>query len=195
MTNRADEHPSPAERRPRRRVGVTGLVVTTVGLVLCVVSFTTVAWLHFDYLTSDGSSIHSSFDDLRQAMSVPGAPALPHLYFGGLAWAALGVTTVLAVASAFDGPYRRAFGLVGFLAGLAGVLLSLLTMVKFSGGAFSAVVKHEFSVGPWLAFAGFFVLAAGSLIGWAADPEPEPAVESSTSTEQPEASEDRVSDG
>jgi hypothetical protein len=149
--------PFPVGEEPTRRgVGRIGLIVIIVGFGLVVFSYLSPNWI------SSGFAGHSyTAANLRHAPHVTGIAAG---YFNWIGWLMLLATTGFAAGGAFPIVMREASARVAaFLGVLSGAMtlavLSDLAAPKTLGSFWKYV-----AVGPYLAIAGFLVIAIGGFI-------------------------------
>jgi hypothetical protein len=153
--------PAPYTQRPvSRGVGVSGLILTALGAIGCVIAFTAVDWYkggrsHF----SDVSNV------VDQADKIGFATGAAKVYFSWLAWVLLAVAVILAIIANLPTPASGAFRALGALVAAAGIGMTFWA-VQFlhHRGAYSEYIKNA-RVGFYLTLAGFLLIGIGALIG------------------------------
>jgi hypothetical protein len=142
---------------PGLRVGVVGSVLTLIGAVLLIVSFTALDWL-----SADGASI--KFSDLHNAFSGAHLAQPADAYFGWLAWTLLVVAVLVALLANAPMGLSVALRPLGLILGLVGAGLTFWALKFNSETDYSDVLKHT-SVGFWFAVVGFVLAAVGAISG------------------------------
>lgn len=144
----------------RRGLGLSGLILTALGAIACVIAFTAVDWYkggksHF----SDVSNV------VDQADKVGFATGAAKVYFSWLAWVLLAAAVILAIIANLPTPVSGAFRALGALVGLAAIGMTFWA-VQFlhHQGAYSEYIKNA-RVGFYLTLAGFLLITIGALIG------------------------------
>lgn len=144
------DRPSAFERS--RSYGIAGTVLTLLGGLAVLASFTVLDWYHGASFSEIGNSNLS-------------ASGLPNAYFGWLGWACLVVTVIAGILASVPTPAVRIFRIIGIVVGIAGAGLTFLA-IDFSGGntAYSQYIKNA-QFGFYLAVGGFLLAGIGAGIG------------------------------
>jgi hypothetical protein len=143
---------------PSSSFGLVGAGIAALGLVLGLVSFLALDWV-------SGANGSGTFSDLHELIDQLGSDALPGdtaMYFSWLGWVLLIGATVLAFLACLPGPVSVALRVLGFLAGLAGIGL---TIWAIKGSDDWGQVFDDKGAGFYLALAAFLLIAVGALIG------------------------------
>jgi hypothetical protein len=147
------EQPSAFERS--RSYGIVGTVLTLLGGIAVLVSFTALDWYR-----------GSTFSDLRSATdNNPNAEGFATAYFGWLGWVALIVVVVAGVLASLPTPVLRICRIIGIVVGVAMAGLTFLA-IDFSGDStgYSNYLKHA-QIGFYFAVAGFLIAGIGAGVG------------------------------
>jgi xanthosine utilization system XapX-like protein len=143
----------------QRGVGITGIVFTAIGAALGVVAFTALDW---------GKTSPTKFSDLHHTVTaldrVGVATGIAKLYVGWLGWTLLAVAVVLAIAANLPSPASPALRIVGALAGLAGIGLTLWAIDLGHGPPYTEFLKNA-RVGFYVALGAFVFISLGAMIG------------------------------
>jgi hypothetical protein len=151
---------------PRRRsFGFVAAVLTVIGGVILVVSFTATTW------TNIGGA-HTSFSMIRNSglLTGPNAPGLPYAYFNWLAWLLFAVVVAFGLAGALPTPIHVPFRVFGALAGVAGIVFTYFAYERLLAAASHYTLGYRdslqgASVGFYMALGGFLVAAIGAATG------------------------------
>lgn len=135
------------------KFGVAGATLAGIGAILLIISFTAVDWLKFG---------GTSFSDLHDAASSPGAPAMSSVYFGWLAWTLAIVLVVVAIVASLPSPASSPLRALGGVLGAAGIVFTIFGLKgdQSFGDTFSNARG-----GFYLALAGFLLAGIGALMG------------------------------
>ncbi len=145
--------PSAFERS--RSYGIVGTVLTLLGGVAVLVSFTALDW----YRGLTFSDIHTNLN------SDSDANGFAKVYFGWLGWVALIIVVVAGVLASFPTAALRICRIVGIVVGVAMSGLTFLA-IDFSGNGtgYSDYLKDA-QVGFYFAVAGFLIAGIGAGVG------------------------------
>jgi hypothetical protein len=145
--------PSAFERS--RSYGIVGTVLTLLGGIAVLVSFTALDWYR-----------NSTFGDINTSLSNnPNANGFAKVYFGWLGWVALVIVVVAGVLASFPTPALRICRIIGIVVGIAMSGLTFLA-IDFSGNStgYSDYLKNA-QIGFYFAVAGFLLAGIGAGIG------------------------------
>lgn len=145
--------------RSQRSVGVVGLVISTIGAALVVVSFLALNWLSGS--NGAGGRENIKFSDFHELYSDE-SPTIPRLYFNWLGWALLAAVLVCAVLGNAPTRLHAFWRVLGIVIGFGSVAVTFFAL--YHGISLSALSKIG-SAGFWLALAGFFIAGIGAAIG------------------------------
>jgi hypothetical protein len=153
---------------PSQKFGITSFVLTLIGTVLTVLSFTAVNWF-------DGPA-SSKFSRIHQVINAAvangiGSPPIARAYFSWLGWVLLAaaiVVALLAATPAIGGPFRIA----GVVVAVAAVALTFVAIKVFKDAAvlntefrsYGSYLKHA-RRGFYLAVTGFVLIGIGAALG------------------------------
>lgn len=151
-----------------RGIGVTGVVVLSVGIALVLLSIRVLSWYAVDGNT-DSAGSGFTFTDLRGNADQLGAP-IASAYFDWLAVALLIALAVVGFLANLRGPASDVLRVLGFLLGVVGTAgtyyaLAQLFNAQRAAGASDHSVAHNSTLGVWLALAGFLTAGAGAVLG------------------------------
>ena len=138
-----------------RSYGIVGTVLTLLGGIAVLVSFTALDWYH-----------NSTFSDINTSLgNDSNANGFAKVYFGWLGWTALIVVVVAGVLASFPTPALRICRIIGIVVGIAMAGLTFLA-IDFSGDStgYSNYLKHA-QIGFYFAVAGFLIAGIGAGVG------------------------------
>lgn len=134
--------------------GIVGTVLTLLGGIILVVSFTAVDWF------TQGLS----FSDVSTQLNNGNGNGFATAYFGWLAWVFLIITVVAGVLASFPSPALRALRIIGVVVGVAAAGLTFLAINLGAGTTYGHNLAHA-RVGFYLAIVGFLLAGIGAGIG------------------------------
>jgi hypothetical protein len=151
----ADPHAATRKHisRPSDRSPALGLITGLIGVILVILSFTTLTW-------SDGGFVAKDFAFFHTFSSQPG-PELTKLYFGWLAVSGFILTTAIAFAAKLRSPAAAVMRALG--AALAVAFAALTFAALAVSNSIHDVLAHAGS-GFWTAVVGFICLGAGAIL-------------------------------
>ena len=146
------DQPSAFERS--QSYGIVGTVLTLLGGIAVLVSFTALDWF------KNGIT----FGDLHDQASADQLSGFASVYFGWLGWVFLIIVVIAGVLASVPTPALRICRIIGIVIGLAAAGLSFLAIQLNSAQAYSTYLKDA-RIGFWLAVVGFLFAAIGAGIG------------------------------
>jgi hypothetical protein len=161
MPGSVQEQPPPVPPDPQRgrQFGVVGAVLTALGAIAVLVSFTTVDWLKFP--NTSFSLIHHRFSGAH-----PGISGLTQAYFSWVGWLLFGLVFVAAFCANL--PQRRLALLrpIGFALAVVAIGLTFWA-ISFSNSVRPTYLEYlrMERTGFYLAIAGFLMMGIGALMG------------------------------
>ena len=149
--------PASQEPRPvvvRSATPVPGLLIITIGLVLLIVSMTTLTWFSSDFISAN-------FGELHHSSGLNSAPWWFQSYFEWQAVTYLILSFVGAYTTKLINPANLALRVVFFLYAVGGAVTTFLAPLDVE--SFHTLMKSA-DAGYWSAVAGFLCIAAGVVI-------------------------------
>jgi hypothetical protein len=148
-------------------VDLRGVALLFAGAVLSAASFSVLTW----YSASGGPDSAGqgfTFGDLHDNADQLGVPVAT-AYFDRFAWGLVALVVLVGVASKVRTPATAALRVAGFLAGIAGIVLTYYALAQvFNAERAAGGSKHSVfdsaSYGFWAALAGYLVSAVGAVI-------------------------------
>jgi hypothetical protein len=149
------QYAQPGAFERSRSYGIVGTVLTLLGGIAVLVSFTALDWYG-----------NGTFSDIRSSLSDnANANGFAKVYFGWLGWVALIIVVVAGVLASFPTPALRICRIIGIVVGIAMSGLTFLA-IDFSGNStgYSDYLKNA-QIGFYFAVAGFLLAGIGAGIG------------------------------
>lgn len=146
------DQPSAFERS--QSYGIVGTVLTLLGGIAVLVSFTALDWFK-------GGTTFSDLHDQASADQLNGFPAV---YFGWLGWVFLIIVVIAGVLASVPTPALRICRIIGIVVGIAASGLSFLAIQLTDNNSYSTYIQNA-RVGFWFAVAGFLIAAIGAGVG------------------------------
>lgn len=135
--------------------GIASIVLTLLGGIVLVVSFTTLEWFK-------GSV---TFGDISDAVDAGGsATGFGEAYFDWLAWTFFIVGLVAAIVASFPSPALRAVRAIGAVVGFAAAGLTFLAIDPGDNGSYGDAIGDA-RIGFYFAVVGFLLIGIGAAIG------------------------------
>jgi hypothetical protein len=149
----------------QRIVGVPGVILVLVGAGLVLLSFRFLDWYDVPAHGADSAG-DITFGKLHTSADQLGGAGVATAYFDWLAWVVLIALILVGVAANVVSPMTDGLRVGGFLLGMVGAGCTYYALAQhFNATSSDHSVFYNSTWGLWAAFLGFFVGAAGAVIG------------------------------